>query len=147
MSVARDLTVPALRTRLTIQSIETVAIRVPLARTYRGSGYKMTHRSTLITRIVTDDGLFGEAYSGDEDAGLAEIEKIVRDELSPVLIGEDAFAVERLWQLTRPATFDILRDRRLGLVACACVDTAVWGLIGQGPAPPPRRTLGAYPKR
>jgi L-alanine-DL-glutamate epimerase-like enolase superfamily enzyme len=127
-----------------IQSIETVPIRVPLVRTYQGSGYRMTHRSTLITRVVTDNGLVGEAYTGDEDAGLAEIDRIVRDEISPLLIGEDAFAVERLWQLARPATFDILRDRRLGLVACACVDTAVWDLIGKALGQPLWRLWGGY---
>src|SRR5262245_30143902 len=64
MSVAGDLAPPATRTRLTIRTIETIPIRVPLARTYRGSRYKMTHRSTLITRVVTEDGLVGEAYAG-----------------------------------------------------------------------------------
>ena len=35
------------------------------------------------------------------------------------------FAIERLWELTRPVTFDILRDRRLGLVASAGIDAAL----------------------
>ena len=54
---------------LTITEIETVAIRVPLGQTYRGSRYKMTHRSTIITRVHTEEGIVGEAYAGDEDAG------------------------------------------------------------------------------
>ncbi len=147
MSVASDLPTPATRTRLTIRTIETIPIRVPLARTYKGSRYKMTHRSTLITRVVTDDGLVGEAYAGDEDAGLAEIDRIIRKEICPPLIGEDAFAVERLWELARPATFDILRDRRLGLVACACVDTAIWDLIGKALGQPLWRLWGGYRNR
>jgi D-galactarolactone cycloisomerase len=147
MSVVRDLATPATGTRLTIRRIETIPIRVPLARTYKGSRYKMTHRSTLITRVVTDEGLVGEAYAGDEDAGLAEIDRIIREEISPPLVGEDAFAIERLWQLARPATFDILRDRRLGLVACACVDTAVWDLIGKALGQPLWRLWGGYRNR
>ena len=63
---------PALR--LTIAEIETIPIRVPLAQTYRGSAYKMTHRSTIVTRIHTEEGIVGEAYCGDEDAGLHEID-------------------------------------------------------------------------
>ena len=39
--------------RLTIRKIETVPIRVPLARVYAGSHYRMTHRSTVITRVYT----------------------------------------------------------------------------------------------
>ena len=107
---------------LTITAVETEQIRVPLVRTYRGSHYKMTHRSTIITRIYTAGGLVAEAYAGDEDAGLAEIDSIIHDEIAPKILGEDGSAIERLWEIARPATWDILRDRRLGLVATASVD-------------------------
>ena len=102
--------------RLTIGMIETVPIRVPLGRVYAGSHYRMTHRSTVITRVHTEEGIVGEAYAGDEDAGLDDIVRIVHTEIEPNLVGEDAFAIERCWELARPATYDILRDRRLGLV-------------------------------
>ena len=129
---------------LTIAEIETIAIRVPLAQTYRGSAYKMTHRSTIVTRIRTEEGIVGEAYCGDEDAGLHEIDEILRTEIAPRLIGEDAFRVERCWELARPATFDILRDRRLGLVATACVDAAIWDAIGKALGQPLHRLWGGY---
>jgi D-galactarolactone cycloisomerase len=129
---------------LTIARIETVPIRVPLARTYRGSGYQMTHRSTVITRVHTEQGPVGEAYAGDEDATLLEIDRIIREEIAPLLQGEDALAIERCWELTRPATFDILRDRRLGLVACAAVDTALWDAVGKALGQPLWRLWGGY---
>ena len=47
--------------RLTISSIETVPIRVPLARTFSGNYYRMTHRSTILTRVHTEEGVVGEA--------------------------------------------------------------------------------------
>jgi D-galactarolactone cycloisomerase len=137
---------PTSRSSLPIVSIETTAIRVPLKRVYRGSHYHMTHRSTVIVR-VTVDGFVGEAYAGDEDASLFEIERIINDELAPVLIGQDALAVERCWELARPATFDILRDRRLGLVACAGVDLAIWDLIGKVLGQPLWRLWGGYRDR
>jgi len=133
--------------RLTIRSIETTPVRVPLARTYRGSTYQMTHRSTLLTRVVTDEGVVGEAYAGDEDADLLAIDRIVREELAPRLLGADAFAVERCWELARPVTFDILRDRRLGLVASACVDAAVWDAVGKALGSPLWRLWGGYRSR
>ena len=129
---------------LTIAEIETIAIRVPLSQTYRGSRYKMTHRSTIVTRVRTEEGIVGEAYCGDEDAGLFEIDEILRSEIIPSLIGEDAFCVERCWVLARPATFDILRDRRLGLVATACVDAAIWDAIGKALGQPLHRLWGGY---
>jgi L-alanine-DL-glutamate epimerase-like enolase superfamily enzyme len=116
---------------LRIERIETTAIRVPLDRVYKGSHYRMTHRSTIVTRVYTASGIIGEAYAGDEDAGLADIDAIINKEIAPLLIGEDAFATERCWDLSRPATWDILRDRRLGLVATACVDGAIWDAVGK----------------
>jgi L-alanine-DL-glutamate epimerase-like enolase superfamily enzyme len=133
--------------RLTISGIETVPIRVPLARTFSGSYYRMTHRSTIVTRVHTKEGVVGEAYAGDEDADLLEIDRIIREEVAPRLIGEDAFAVERCWELARPATFDILRDRRRGLVACACVDSAIWDAVGKALGQPLWRLWGGYCSR
>jgi L-alanine-DL-glutamate epimerase-like enolase superfamily enzyme len=133
--------------RLTIRSIETTPLRVPLGRTYRGSTYRMTHRSTLVTRVVTEEGVVGEAYAGDEDADLLEIEQIVHDEIEPALLGQDGLAIERCWQLARPATFDILRNRRLGLVATACVDAALWDAAGKALGTPLWRLWGGYRSR
>jgi L-alanine-DL-glutamate epimerase-like enolase superfamily enzyme len=133
--------------RLTIRSLETTPVRVPLARTYQGSTYRMTHRSTLLTRVLTEEGVLGEAYAGDEDADLLAIQRIVHDEVEPALVGRDAFAVERCWELARPATFDILRNRRLGLVATACVDAAIWDAVGKALGLPLWRLWGGYRSR
>jgi D-galactarolactone cycloisomerase len=131
----------------TITHIATTPIRVPLARVYKGSTYHMTHRSTLIVRVHGEDGMIGEAYAGDEDATLLEIERIVHEEIAPRLMGEDALCTERCWELARPATFDILRDRRLGLVACAGVDAAIWDLVGKACGQPLWRLWGGYRPR
>ena len=82
---------------LTITRIETIAIRAPLGADFKGSHYHMTHRSTLITRVYTADGIVGEAYAGDEDATLDQIDQIVHTELAPALLGMDAMATERCW--------------------------------------------------
>lgn len=137
----------SVRRDLTIERIETVAVRVPLERVYQGSHYRMTHRSTIVTRVYTAGGIVGEAYVGDEDAGLRDIERIITHELAPALIGNDAFAVERIWESTRPATWDILRDRRLGLVACASIDDAVWDAVGKALDVPLWKLWGGYTNR
>ena len=114
-----------------IVEIETTSIRVPLGREYRGSTYHMTHRSTVFTRIQTAGGIEGFAYVGDEDAALDEIEDIILDEIAPVLLGADASRTEQCWEKAFFVTQDILRDRRLGLVALAAVDVAVWDALGK----------------
>jgi len=127
-----------------IDSIDITAIRVPLKRIYRGSYYQMSHRSTLLCRVTTQSGIVGEAWAGDEDAALLEIAAIVRQEIVPKLLGRDASQVEACWQAARPATFNILRDRRLGLVACACVDTALWDALGKSAGLPLWKLWGGF---
>lgn len=131
---------------LPIQSVETIAIRVPLKRVYQGSHYQMTHRSTVIVRVIVD-GFVGEAYVGDEDSTLFEIQRIIDEEIGPKLVGHDALATERCWEVCRPATFDILRDRRLGLVATAGIDLAIWDLVGKALGQPLWRLWGGYRNR
>ena len=62
---------------LTIREIKTTALIVPLDQEYRGSYYRMTNRATIITRVVTEEGIVGEAYVGDEDKTLGEIVAII----------------------------------------------------------------------
>ena len=133
--------------RLTIERVETTQVIAPLAREFKGSFYRMTHRATLIVRLFTREGIIGEAYVGDEDKTLADIEHIVNDEIVPRLIGEDAFATERCWRLAYPVTFDILRDRRLGLIALAAIDTAIWDAVGKALEQPLWRLWGGYRNR
>ena len=132
---------------LKISRVETIPIRVPLRQIYRGSYFQMSHRSTILTRLYSEDGLMGEAFVGDEDHINDQIERVIRDEITPRLLGEDAFAVERCWELARPATWNILRDRRIGLVACAAVDTAIWDAIGKAVGQPLWRLWGGYRDR
>lgn len=129
---------------LIIREIETIPIRVPLRQVYRGSYYQMTHRSTILTRLHTEEGIVGEVFTGDEDHINDQIERVIRSEIAPRLIGADALATERCWELARPATFDILRDRRIGLVACAAVDGAIWDAAGKAVGQPLWQLWGGY---
>jgi D-galactarolactone cycloisomerase len=116
---------------LGIASIDVIPIVVPLDQEYRGSYYRMSNRATVVTRVVTEEGIVGESYVGDEDKTLGEIVTIITDEVAPRLIGENAFGYERCWERAYPVTYDQLRDRRIGLVAVAAVDFALWDAIGK----------------
>lgn len=135
------------RRGLTIREISLTPIVAPLDGVYRGSYYRMENRASIITRVVTEEGIVGEAYCADEDKTLGEIMHVIRDEIAPRLIGEDAFAVERCWKLGHPVTFDQLRDRRIGLVALASVDFAIWDAIGKALGEPLWRLWGGYADR
>ena len=48
-----------------IESIEAIAVDIPLKRNFGGSTYSVLKRSTVITRMRTDGGLTSEIYNGD----------------------------------------------------------------------------------
>ena len=133
--------------KLTIREISLTPIVVPLDGVYRGSYYRMENRASVITRVVTEEGIVGEAYAADEDKTLADIVGVIRDEIAPRLIGQNAFAYERCWELGYPVTYDQLRDRRIGLVALACVDFAIWDAIGKALGQPLWQLWGGYRDR
>lgn len=129
---------------IAITRIETIPIRVPLDRVYRGSHYSMRNRCTIITRVHTAGGIVGETYNGDADDEQARIIKIIHQEIAPRLQGANVWNVERCWETMLPVTYDILRDRTLALQAMACVDSAIWDAIGKLVGQPLSRIWGGY---
>ncbi len=128
---------------LTIEKIETTALRVPLNRRYSGSAYSMTNRCTIITRLYTGEGVVGEVYTGDTDVEQDVIVGIIHEELAPALLGRDPMNPEGCWSAMQPATNDILRDRGLALQAMACLDAAIWDTFGKALGLPLFRLWGA----
>lgn len=133
--------------QLTIERVETIPVIAPLAREFRGSYYRMTQRATVVTRVHTKEGIVGEAYVGDEDKTLGELVRIIDDEIAPRIIGLDAMCTELVWRAALPVTYDILRDRRLGLVALAGIDTAVWDAVGKALNQPLWKLWGGFRNR
>ena len=129
---------------LTITGVTTTPVIAPLAKEFKGSYYHMTNRATVVIRLATAEGITGEAYVGDEDKSLPELEAIIHTEIVPNILGLNAFRTEEVWARAFPATFDILRDRRLGLVAVAAIDTAVWDAVGKALGQPLWRLWGGY---
>jgi L-alanine-DL-glutamate epimerase-like enolase superfamily enzyme len=129
-----------------ITGVEAIPIEVPLTKVFSGSGYHVQSRNTVVTRIRTDSGLASEVYNGDNRAHGRQIARIVEDELAPLVIGRDARQVERRWadmfELTVPN-----RDRKLLMEAIACVDTALWDLLGKSLGMPVATLLGGFRDR
>lgn len=146
MAISVDGSAPSLREgqRLTLERIEVTPVVAPLGREFKGSNYSMTERATMITRLYTRDGVVGEAYAGDEVGSLAAIASAIVDEIGPRILGLDLMSTTRIWQESYPVTFNILRDRRVGLVAQACVDAAMWDAVGKALEVPLHRLWGGF---
>lgn len=126
-----------------ITGLDVIAVEIPLTRTFGGSRYSVASRCTVITRMETDTGLVSEVYNGDNRSHLREITSIIKDELAPLVIGEEVHAIERLWaKMFRTAEWN--RDRKLVMEAIACVDSALWDLVGKDAGVNVCRLLGGF---
>ena len=96
----------------------------------------------LIVEIFTNDG-----HVGIGNAALSpEITKHVIDlHLEPLLIGQNPWDVERLWQLMYRKTMAFGR-KGIGMVAISAVDLALWDLVAKSAKQPVFRMLGGRTK-
>jgi D-galactarolactone cycloisomerase len=129
--------------RMRIRSIDAVAIDIPLTRNFGGSTYAVRKRSTVVTRLRTEDGLVGEVYNGDNRDGAPQIVRLIGEELAPAIKGCDVFDGERIWAKLFALSF-ANRDRKLLMEAIACVDCALWDAIGKATGRRVRDLIGGY---
>lgn len=113
-----------------IQSIEAIAIEIPLKKNFGGSTYAVTKRCTVITRARTDEGLASEVYNGDNREHGREVVRLIHEELAPRVSGKDILEVEKAWHAMFGLTHTS-RDRKTLLEAISCVDCALWDLVGR----------------
>ena len=113
-----------------LHSVEAIAVDIPLARNFGGSTYALLKRSTVITRLRTDDGLVSEVYNGDNREHGREIVQLIHDELAPRLRGQDLWPTEPIWERLFALTH-ASRDRKTLMEAIACVDCAIWDVVGK----------------
>jgi D-arabinonate dehydratase len=116
--------------RRRLHHVEAIALEIPLARNFGGSTYAVLKRSTVVTRLHTDDGLVSEVYNGDNREQGREIVRLIREDLAPRVIGQDLSEGELIWQRMFALTHQS-RDRKTLMEAIACVDCAIWDLVGK----------------
>ena len=113
-----------------IQSVDALAVEIPLRKNFGGSTYTVLKRCTVVTRLASDEGLVSEIYNGDNRSHGREIVRLIDEALAPRVVGMDVLEVERAWQ----AMFDLTHasaDRKTLLEAIACVDCALWDVVGK----------------
>ena len=101
-----------------------------------------TFHGWLLVEVFTDAGLVGLG-----NAALApQVTKQVIDlHLKPLLIGQDPWDIERLWQHMYRKTMAFGR-KGIGMVAISAVDIALWDLLGKSAKQPVYRLLGGRTK-
>ena len=129
-----------------IHSIEAIAIDIPLTKNFGGSTYAVLKRSTVITRMRTDDGLASEVYNGDNREQGPDIVRLIHEVLAPEVRGLGLFEGERIWERLFALTHGS-RDKKTMLEAIACIDCALWDLVGKALGRSVLDLLGGHRRR
>jgi len=84
-----------------------------------------------------------EVYNGDNRAHGPEIVRIIQEDLAPRVRGKRILESERIWE-EMFALSHAQRDRKTLLEAIACVDCAIWDLVGKAVGRCACELLGGY---
>jgi L-alanine-DL-glutamate epimerase-like enolase superfamily enzyme len=103
-------------------------------------------QETIFVTLETDDGLTGTGYSYTIGTGGHAVMALLRVDLLPRLIGEDARQVEGLWSRLFWATHGTVVGAITSL-ALAAVDTALWDLRCKAAGQPLWLLAGGYRDR
>ena len=96
----------------------------------------------LIVEVFTDAGLVGIGNAALSPRGAKQVIDLY---LKPLLIGEDPFDTEFLWQRMYRQTMAFGR-KGIGMIAISAVDIAIWDVLGKATGQPVFKLLGGRTK-
>lgn len=120
-----------------IARIRSHVLEAPLSEPFAWSFTETATRGSCVVEVTTEDGLSGWG----ECIGPARLNAALVAAYAPLLIGQDALAVDRLWL----AMYNGLRDqgqKGIALTALSGVDVALWDLRGRHWGEPVWRLMG-----
>ncbi len=116
-----------------VSRIDVHALSAPLDEPFAWSQRWTRERSTTVVRVVTDDGTEGW---GETD----QAEPVVA--LAPLVVGEDATRIERIWHRLHAALHQNHGFAGAGMGAVSAIDTALWDIAGKAAGRPVSTLLG-----
>jgi L-alanine-DL-glutamate epimerase-like enolase superfamily enzyme len=110
-----------------IERVEILQVDLPPKVVRTDAIQSFVRQETPIVRITCADGAQGTGYTYTIGTGGSSVVALLRDHLAPLLVGEDAAEVERLWK----HLFFHTHATAVGAItslALAAIDTALWDL-------------------
>jgi len=129
-----------------IARIESSVHNIPVGKEMTDAIHRLSSLELLIARVATDDGLEGTGWSYTLGTGGSALKALVDDSIAPVLTGENADNIERLWDLMWRGLHAIGSSGATSL-AIAAVDIALWDILGRARGLPLFRLLGGQRDR
>ena len=124
-----------------IEQIETTYYRLPLE-AVGDAGHGLINSEELITLRLRAEGLEGHGYTYTIGRGGRAIQALIDHDLAPLLVGQDASDIQRLWDLMWQRLLYVGRGG-IASFAIAAVDVALWDLHGLREQKPLYALLGA----
>src|SRR6185295_8115337 len=137
-----------------VTALDTYFLSAPLPQPVRTSTHTIASVSEVIVKITTDTGLVGIGeghgpflFQAGPD-GLRSVRAIL-DAISPLVLGQDPFDAERVWQDLFALTYTsvrgipaLARQQRPLITALSAIDIALWDLKGKAIGRPVWALLG-----
>ncbi len=126
-----------------VTNIEPIILAAPLAEPWRIGTAVFSKMNATLVRVDTDEGItgYGECLVRfSPEAGAAIIDKI----LKPVVVGQDPFNVELIWDKMYAVMRGRGHSKGFMLEAMSGMDIALWDIIGKALGQPIHRILGSY---
>ena len=133
---------------MNISRVQTDHYRIPLPVVLSDSTHgDISHFGLIVSRIETADGQEGMGYTYCVgDIGGSAILAMICDDLAPILIGEEADRIERLWEKMWWHIHFVGRGGAASF-ALAALDIALWDLRGKANGEPWWRLFGGHDPR
>jgi len=137
-----------------VTSLETYFLSAPLPQAVRTSTHRITSVSEVIVRLSTDAGHvgIGEGHGPflfQQGADGLRTVKDILTAITPLVVGQDPFDAERIWQDLFALTYTsvrgiptLARQQRPLVTAMSAIDIALWDLKGQAIGRPVWALLG-----
>ncbi|PLS78607.1 MAG: uroporphyrinogen decarboxylase, partial [Chloroflexi bacterium] len=111
-----------------IERIETAYYRLPLE-AVGDAGHGLLDSEELITLRLHAEGLEAHGYTYTIGKGGRAVQAVIDHDLAPILVGQDANDIQRLWNMMWQRLLYVGRGG-LAAFAIAAVDVALWDLHG-----------------
>ena len=138
-----------MRKQIKITGLETDLLRFPGGKIYYDAIHEFGAGSGgVVLRLKTDAGITGWASSsfGTMPGAPAVLQRILEDEVAPVLIGQDPAYPKRLrsdlWKAMEYAGV-----QGMAQFAISAADVAIWDIVGKAAGMPVYKMLGAFADR
>ena len=136
-----------------IDKVSAISLDIPLEKKFSGGTYNIDKRSVLIIRIYTTEGLVSEVFCGDDRFRGSVIAHIINEIFGSEILGKDPSKIEEIWNhLFTKFIKDMASDNRpilrtTYMRALACVDFALWDILGKIESRPVIELLGGGRER